>query len=147
MEPVAQYSAQTEMPMLDQTMAQDDKWTVIEYPEGKEVIAELAPYQLEGAAGSARVMRTAEDTIINLNVSGLPADTKDYYVYTVDQTGAVNLLGQITAEKGMHKSEMKTAMNKFMLLISPNADLKTYDDATAIIFRSKVPDGYAVIPK
>jgi len=38
-------------------------------------------------------------------------------------------------------------MNKFMLLISPKDNLTTYDDATAIIFRSKIPDGYAVIPK
>jgi len=101
---VAQYSPQQEMPAVETTLGQDDKWTVIEYPEGQDVVVELAPYQVQGAQGSAHVIRTAEETTINLDVSGLPADVKDYYVYIVDPTGAVSVLGQITTENGANKT-------------------------------------------
>src|SRR5436309_2131148 len=39
-----------------------------------------------------------------------------------------------------------TPMDKFMLVLSPDADLTTYAPDTAYAFRSSVPEGFAVVP-
>ena len=52
----------------------DGSWTVIEYPTGKEVIVNLNPVAIQNATGRATIHRMADGTMINLNLTGLPAD-------------------------------------------------------------------------
>lgn len=124
----------------------DGTYTIIEYPVGKELTVELTPINLQGAKGWAKVTRAADGTTIAVDVTGLPADTKSYYVYTVDPTGAVTLLGPTMIETGTGKATFTTKMDKFMLVLSPNEALTAFDTTTPVVFRSAVPTGYAVVP-
>lgn len=124
----------------------DGTYTVIEYPVGKEVTVELTPFEIKGAKGYAKIMRAADGTTVAVDLSGLPADAKSYYVYAVDPTGAVTLLGPATIESGISKTTFTTPMDKFMIVLSPNEGLTTYTAETPYIFRSAVPTGYAVVP-
>lgn len=123
----------------------DGSYTVIEYPVGKEVTVELTPLNLQGAKGVARVMRSNDGTRVALDLSGLPADAKNYYVYAVDQTGAVTLLGPATVNSGTGTASFTTPMSQFMLVLSPNEGLTTIGGDAPVVFRSAVPQGYAVV--
>lgn len=124
----------------------DGTYSVIEYPVGKEVTVDLTPNNIAGAKGWAKVMRTDDGTNVALDLSGLPADAKEYYVYAVDNTGAVTLLGPTTVENGMSKTTFSTPMSQFMLVLSSTGDLKAVDTTTPVSFRSVTPTGYAVVP-
>ena len=123
----------------------DGSYTVIEYPVGKEVTVDLMPMNVQGAKGFAKVVRTADGTNVAVDLSGLPADAKSYYVYAVDPTGAVTLLGPTTIENGASRATFTTPMNQFMLVLSPNEGVTTFAADTPVIFRSSVPQGYAVV--
>lgn len=124
----------------------DGSYSVIEYPVDKEVTVELTPYGVQGAKGWARVMRKADGTTVALDLSGLPADSKNYYVYAVDPAGKVTLLGPAMIENGTSKTTFTTPMNQFMLVLSPNESLSALNAETPVVFRSAVPAGYAVVP-
>lgn len=124
----------------------DGSYSVIEYPVDREVTVELTPMGVQGAKGWARVMRKADGTTIALDLSGLPADSKNYYVYAVDPAGRVTLLGPTTIANGISKTTFTTPMNQFMLVLSPNEGLSTFGNDTPVVFRSAVPAGYAVVP-
>jgi hypothetical protein len=100
---------------------------------------------IQGAKGLARIMRSDTGTNVALDLSGLPADAKSYYVYAVDPTGAVTLLGPTTVENGTGRAAFTTPMNQFMLVLSPNEGLTTFANDTPVVFRSAVPQGYAVV--
>ena len=125
---------------------EDGTYTVIEYPVGKEVKINLTPVTVPGANGIATILRDDTGTRIKLNLTGLPADLKTLNLYAVDNNGAVTLLGPITvAQGGLATLEASTALNKFMLVASPEANLTAYNPET-VFFRSAVPEGFAVIP-
>jgi len=125
---------------------EDGTYTVIEYPVGKEVKINLTPVTVPGANGIATILRDDTGTTIKLNLTGLPADLKTLNLYAVDNDGAVTLLGPITvAQGGLGTLEASTALNKFMLVASPDANLTAYNPET-VFFRSAVPEGFAVIP-
>lgn len=124
----------------------DGSWTVIEYPVDKEVTVELTPSGVQGAKGWARVMRKADGTTVAVDLSGLPADAKNYYVYAVDPAGTVTMLGPVSVAEGMSKATFTTPMNQFMLVLSPNEGLTAINTDTPVVFRSAVPTGYAVVP-
>ncbi len=123
----------------------DGSYSVIEYPVGKEVTVELSPLSMAGAKGSARVMRMADGTKVYLDLNGLTGDAKSFYAYAVDPSGMPTLLGPVMIENGLAKAEFSTPMNQFMLLLSPNEGLTTIDTTTPVVFRSTVPQGYAVV--
>ena len=123
----------------------DGTLTVIEYPVGKEVTVELTPMNMQGAKGVARVMRSANGTNVALDLSGLPADVQSYYVYAVDPTGAVTLLGPANIQSGAGTATFTTPMNQFMLVLSPTEGLTTIGTDTTVAFRSAVPKGHAVV--
>jgi hypothetical protein len=124
----------------------DGSWTVIEYPADKEVVIEFSPAAaLATAKGRAKVIRTGDNTMINVDLSGLPAEVKTFNVYAVDPFGKATLLGPVEIANGVATKEFKTGMNRFMLVLSPET-ITTYAPTTSVAFRSNVPEGYAVIP-
>lgn len=127
------------------TQNPDGTYTVIQYPVGKEVVVDLMPGSNFNGRGLARIMRTGNETMVNLDLSGLPADASNYYVYAVDPAGAVTLLGPANVANGMSKVTYRTPMDKFMLVLSPNEGLNTIATDTPVVFRSSVPKGYAVV--
>ena len=125
----------------------DGTYTVIEYPVGKEVILTLTPTTaLAGAKGRAHVMRSADGTKVVVDYSGITGDTSKMFVYAVDPSGSPTLLGPVTITNGIARAEFTTPLNQFMIVTSP-AELTTYDPTTAVIFRSDVPAGYAIVPR
>ena len=124
----------------------DGTWTVIEYPVGKEVTVELMPGEtLAGAKGLARIMRAADHTMINLNLSGLTAPGP-FNLYAVDPLGKPTLLGPVNVMNGAVTQSFHTPLNKFMLVLSPESNLTTMAATTPVVFRSAVPQGFAVVP-
>jgi len=125
----------------------DGSWTVIEYPVGKEVMVDLTPTTLiPGAGGHARILRSADGTLINLDLAGLTGDAANYNLYAVEPSGRVTLLGPVTANNGTATFSTTTPLNQFMLVLSPEANLTTYSPTTNVVLRSAIPNGFAVVP-
>lgn len=124
----------------------DDRYTIIEYPAGKEVRVTLNPVGIEGATGLATILRDDDGTRIQLNVSGVPEEVTTLNVYAIDPSGTVTSLGPVTLTKGLGTLTTTTPLNRFMIIASPEANLAVYGTDTAVIFRSAVPTGFAVIP-
>ena len=126
---------------------EDDPWAVIEYPAGQEVSVELKPTAAApDAKGTARVMRSENETTINLDVSGVTGENTQK-VYVVDIRGNATLLGLLTMNEGAGNLNAKTALDKFMIVVSPEANLTSYDPATTMSLRSTVPSGFNVLPR
>ncbi len=145
---VAQDATKTTTTTTKTTVTQnpDGSYSVIEYPVGKEVMVNLTPgMSMSSAKGMARVMRAGDETTVNLDLSGLPADASNYYVYAVDPSGAVTLLGPAGVTNGASQVSFKTPMDKFMLVLSPTEGLTTIGNDSTVVFRSAVPKGYAVV--
>ena len=124
----------------------DGTFTVIEYPVGKEVTVTLNPILIENAKGIATILRDDTGTRIKLNLSGVPADVSTLNLYAVDESGRVTSLGPVTVSNGAGTFTATTPLNRFMLIASPETTLTTYDPNTKVLFRSAVPEGFAVIP-
>jgi hypothetical protein len=124
----------------------DGSYSVIEYPVGKEVTVTLTPNNLQGATGTARVLRAADGTKVYLDLAGVTGDTKSYYAYAIDPKGTPTLLGPVMIENGAAKAEFSTPMNQFMLVLSPNEGITAFNSDVPVSFRSAVPTGYAVVP-
>jgi hypothetical protein len=125
----------------------DGTYTIVQYPVDKEVTVNLLPgATLNGARGLAKVLRHGDVTTINLDLASLPADMTNFNVYAVDPTGKFTLLGPVTVANGAVTQTLSTPMDKFMLVLSPAAQLSALDDSTPVLFRSAVPEGLAVIP-
>lgn len=124
----------------------DGTFTVIEYPVKKEVTVILNPVGMAGANGVATILRDDNGTRIKLNLTGVPKDSTGLNLYAVDPAGATTLLGPITVTDGVGTFTTTTTLDKFMLIASPDAGLTAYDPNTTVMFRSAVPEGFAVIP-
>ncbi|MCA1601599.1 MAG: hypothetical protein LC776_08150 [Acidobacteria bacterium] len=125
----------------------DGTSTVIEYPADKEVTVELTPStMIPGAKGTAKIMRSGTETTINLDVSGLTGDATSYNLYAVDPAGTVTMLGPVAINNGTGSLSVKTPLDKFMLVLSPEANLTTVGTDTKVALRSAVPEGFAVVP-
>lgn len=125
----------------------DGTYTIIEYPVGKEVTVNLTPNgSLTGATGTATVMRAANGSTIKLNLTGLPGDMSSINAYAVSPNGRVTLLGPVNIANGIATQSFTSPLDKFMLVLSPEANLTSYGPNTNVIFRSAVPQGMAVVP-
>lgn len=132
--------------IADQT--QDDTWTVIEYPEGQEVLVGLRPTALiPSAKGTARIMHGNDETVVSMEVTGLTGEASSYQVYAVDSLGNATILGTLTVTDGSGSLSEKTALSKFMVVVSPEADLTAIGPETNVALRSSVPGGFIVIPR
>ncbi|HKG15101.1 MAG TPA: anti-sigma factor [Pyrinomonadaceae bacterium] len=125
----------------------DGTWTVIQYPADKEVVVDFTPSQtFSTAKGRARILRAADGTKIALDLSGLPADAAAMNLYAVDPFGKVTMLGPVTFNNGVAQQTYTTPLDRFMLVMSPEANLTAYAPTGAYAFRSSVPQGFAVVP-
>jgi hypothetical protein len=126
----------------------DGTYSVIEYPVGKQVLVNLTPAdKLNGASGTASVIRQGDISTINLNLAGLSSSEADSYnVYAVDSAGAVTLLGPALADHGVISQTFTTPLHRFMIFVSPEKNLTAYGPDTHVFFRSAVPTGFAVVP-
>jgi hypothetical protein len=125
----------------------DGSYTVIQYPADKEVTVDLMPGTLiPGAKGLAKIIRKGDATNINLDLSGITGDVNSYNVYAVDPMGNFTLLGPVEVANGVATQTYSTPMDKFMLVLSPEGNLTTMAENTPVLFRSGVPQGFAVIP-
>jgi len=124
----------------------DGTYTVIEYPAKKEVLINLNPVSIKTGKGVATILRDDTGTRIKLNLSEVPADVTALTLYAVDDTGKVTSLGPIAISNGAGTFEAAVPLTKFMLVASPAADLTAYNPETKVVFRSTVPEGFAVIP-
>lgn len=142
-----QTTTTTQTTVKQVTQNPDGTYTIIEYPVGKEVTVDLTPTgTINGATGRATVLRTANGSTIKLNMTGLPADMNNFNAYAVDPAGHTTLLGPVTISNGVATQTFTSPLNKFMLVLSPEANLSSYGPDTNVIFRSAVPTGMAVIP-
>lgn len=130
------------------SLNQDDAWTVIEYPEGQEVAVELKPgAAMPDAKANARVTRSGNETTVKLEVSGASGSENAHQVYAVDSLGNATLLGTLTITDGAGTLDAKTALSKFMIVISPEDGLTAIGAETKVLFRSAVPEGFAIVPR
>ncbi len=123
----------------------DGTFTVIEYPAKKEIKIQLTPVNI-GGTGMATVLRDDTGTRIKLNLANIPADVSTLTLYAVDDMGKVTALGPVTIANGAGELAVTTPLSKFMLVASPEPALTAYDPTTKVVFRSAVPEGFAVIP-
>jgi hypothetical protein len=130
---------------ITRTNNEDGTFTVIEYPTGREITLNMNPVSITGAKGVATILRDDNGTRIKLNFSDLPADVSGVNLYAVDPAGAVTLLGPVSVTNGVGTFTTTTPLDKFMLVAAP-AGLTTYDATAKVLFRSAVPEGFAVIP-
>lgn len=125
----------------------DGSWTVIQYPVDKEVVVDLTPgTTFTSAHGRAKIIRRADGTNIALDLSGIPADATALNLYAVDPFGKVTMLGPVTISNGLAQQTFTTPLDRFMLVLSPDANMTAYAPDTTFAFRSAVPAGYAVVP-
>jgi hypothetical protein len=124
----------------------DGTFTVIEYPVKKEIKIQLNPVTIKSGKGIATILRDDDGTRIKLNLTEIPSDVTALNLYAIDDTGTVTPLGPIAITNGVGTLSAAAPLTKFMLIASPAADLTTYTPETAVIFRSTVPEGFAVIP-
>ena len=134
--------AQTETKVVQNP---DGTYTIIEYPVKKEVTVTLTPVNTT-ATGVATILRDDDGTRIKLNLTNVPADLTALTLYAVDDTGAITALGPVTITNGTGMLAATTPLTKFMLVASPEAALTAYEPNTRVVFRSAVPQGFAVIP-
>jgi hypothetical protein len=139
-------TTQTQTTVTKTVQNPDGTYTIIEYPVKKEVTVSLNPVNITGATGVATILRDDDGTRIKLNLANVPADTTALTLYAVDENGAVTVLGPIAISNGTGTFAATTPLSKFMLVASPEPALTTYDPNTRVVFRSAVPEGFAVIP-
>jgi hypothetical protein len=137
---------QTPTTVTKTTQNADGSYTIIEYPVGKETIVTLDPVTLTGAEGTATILRDDNGTRIRINLKGVPKEVTALNLYAVDPAGVVTALGPIAITDGLGTFTTTAPINKFMLVASPEANLSAYDPNTKILFRSAVPQGFAVVP-
>jgi hypothetical protein len=139
--------AQTTQTTVTKTVQNPDgTYTIIEYPAKKEVTVTLTPVNVAGATGVATILRDDDGTRIKLNLANVPADMTGLTLYAVDDSGAITAIGPIAISNGVGTLAATTPLTKFMLIASPEAALTAYDPNTKIVFRSAVPEGFAVVP-
>src|SRR5687767_1606157 len=140
--------AQTTTTTTTKTTVQnpDGTYTIIEYPAKKEVTLNLTPVNVSGAQGVATILRDDDGTRIKLNLNNVPADMTALTLYAVDDKGVVTALGPVTITNGTGTLAATTPLSRFMLVASPEPALAAYDANTKVVFRSAVPEGFAVIP-
>ena len=126
----------------------DGSYTVIEYPVNKEVVVNLLPTAgVTGSTATARVVRRDDGTKVYFDVKGAPSTYGTVFAYAIDESGTPTLLGPIAFSGGIGTAEFTTPMRQFMLVLSPQEGIISYDTSTQYYYRSEAPRGYAIVPR
>jgi len=126
----------------------DGSYTVIEYPVNKEVVVNLLPTAgITGSAATARVVRRDDGTKVYFDVKGAPSTWATVYAYAIDPSGTPTLLGPIPFSSGVGQAEFTTPMRQFMLVLSPQEGMVSYEPSTEYVYRSEAPKGFAIVPR
>ncbi len=124
------------------------EWTVIEYPDGCDVVVDLIPHSLiPGAKGFARIKRSGGEITIAVSVTGLFGDRESYSLYSVAPTGKVTALGVMLLKDGNGSIETTTNIHQFMLLLSPENKLTSLWLDMPIILQRTIPEGFTSLQK
>jgi hypothetical protein len=143
---LAQTTTQTQTTVTKTVQNPDGTYTIVEYPAKKEIKITLNPVNVTGAQGVATILRDDDGTRIKLNLANVPADMTTLNLYAIDDKGVVTSLGPVAISNGTGTLAATTPLTRFMLVASPEPALTAYDANTAVVFRSAVPEGLAVIP-
>lgn len=128
------------------TQNADGTWTVVQYPAGQEVAVDLTPtVTTTTIVPRAKVLHSANGTTITIDPTTLAGIQGNYNLYAVDPMGHVTMLGPIAASSTSPLT-FNTPLDKFMLVVSPEANLTTIAPNSNIAFRSAVPKGFDIIP-
>jgi hypothetical protein len=110
---------------------------VREYPIHKRVIVHFERTGVvEGVTGEAVVFANENGSTVRFNLSGMPTD-REYYAYTVDESGDVERLGTIPVREGTTQISFKSRHRKFRMFVSPESELTTYGPNTTVVLRSR----------
>jgi hypothetical protein len=134
--------------LLAHQAIQDDVWAVMEFPQGRDIVLELvATAALPDAKGTARVLRGWDGTEVTVEAAGLSGEVESYHVFAIDSLGKASALGPLTVSDGVGYLRAQSALTKFMIIISPKDDVVILAAETPILLRSRVPEGYQVVPR
>jgi len=126
----------------------DGSYTVIEYPVNKEVVVNLLPTAgISGSTATARVVRRMDGTKVYFDIKGAPSTYGTVYAYAIDESGTPTLLGPMNFSDGVGTGEFMTPMQQFMLVLSPQEGMVSYDPSLQYVYRSEAPKGYAIVPR
>jgi len=123
----------------------DGTYSIVEYPIGTEVGVPLNAISIPGASGTMTVLRDPNGTTIKVNLRGLPPEITSLNVYAIDPDGAATLIGPVPVSQGIGVLTTTAKLGKFMIVASPDT-IASYSPDTRIVFRSAVPEGFAVVP-
>jgi hypothetical protein len=114
------------------------------YLEGKLSRVDLGTLSRESnAQGLAEVLRKNDrETSVKLEVHGLQAGTK-YYLYAIDKSGALHKLESVTGSPANVSIHATTKLESFMLLLSPDDDLKALRSETRVTLITTAPESFA----
>src|SRR5918912_374357 len=124
----------------------DGTWTVVEYPVGKEITVNLTPATTTYTTPvTARVLRSANGSVVMIDPAGFANVTGNLNLYAVDPMGHFSLLRPIYSTSTTPLT-FNTNLDKFMLVVSPEASLTTYTPKATVVYRSAVPEGLSIVP-
>jgi hypothetical protein len=120
-----------------QTVVETTRTEVREYPVHKRVTVEFEPVGEVGhVTGRAWVLANPDGSTIRVDMSGMPTD-REYYVYEVDDSGAVTRLGTLPVREGIARVSFRSRHRKFRMFVSPEPELTSYGLDTTVILRSR----------
>lgn len=121
----------------------DGTWTVVEYPVNKELTVDLVP--ATQVVPRARILRSANGTTITIDPAAFAGLPNGVNLYAIDAMGHPILLGPINTASTA-PLVFNTTLDKFMLVLSPEASLTAYSPSANIVYRSAAPQGLAIVP-
>jgi hypothetical protein len=114
----------------------------------KEVVVNLLPTAgITGSTATARVVRRNDGTKVYFDIKGAPSTYGTVYAYAIDESGTPTLLGPLSFSGGTGTAEFTTPMKQFMLVLSPQEGMVSYDPSIQYVYRSEAPKGYAIVPR
>ena len=129
-------------------------WTVVRYPADETVQVTLVSPSSPGGGGKAdvvgpvgrlQVLRDESKTSVSVDVRGLRDGT--HAIYAIDAQANATKLGVFSGP--MHKETYDLPLNfdKFMVIVSRNAGLRSLPEDAQIELYSATPKGLSKVPR
>ena len=94
------------------------------------------------AKATAQVLREADGTKISLSIRGLTEQAGPQYLYVIDHMGQASKVGTVRVEGGEAEVSATTPLDRFMLAVSSEDNLKVVGPSTKVSLITDVPDGF-----